>query len=276
MGVGAGSNLGDNVTFVAFANVDPTRHPATLLPGVPMAGLAGPGETLQFEVTVPTGGPFTADVTPLQGDPDLYASCSWAPGPSQFTWQSSTTGIDSLTVQPSDARFCANGTFFVGVYGFRAASKFVLTASDDQLRPIELEPNVPVEVRQRARLRRPSCAAAPLTRRVRQTTVEQDTYMFFETHLPDADSDLFIDVSPVTGNPVSRASGVVGCAGGADGARASRPASRALVMTGRLHELLLRRLSDLEQAHVGVDQPREFRCCGAVAVALDTHTRTDA
>lgn len=106
-----------------------------LVEGVPSSDVVAAGEYSYFVFNLlRPDSAVTFQLTPLSGDPDLFASTT-VHRPTMleghYTWVANTLDDDIITIQPDDPRGC-NGqscAIYLGVYGFSGSSSFTLTAT---------------------------------------------------------------------------------------------------------------------------------------------------
>lgn len=122
-----------NTTFVVSGNIDPEHVPILLPEGLPLAGSTPAAGYVQFEFVLPMiGRSVDVSLTPSAGDPDLYIGCSEGPTNANYTWSSTTSAVDVVHIQGSDANFCPARRFFISIYGFRGPAKFLVSAKSGQ------------------------------------------------------------------------------------------------------------------------------------------------
>eukprot|EP00499_Haloplacidia_sp_CaronLabIsolate_P003203 CAMPEP_0196770370 /NCGR_PEP_ID=MMETSP1104-20130614/1097_1 /TAXON_ID=33652 /ORGANISM="Cafeteria sp., Strain Caron Lab Isolate" /LENGTH=2418 /DNA_ID=CAMNT_0042140481 /DNA_START=96 /DNA_END=7352 /DNA_ORIENTATION=+ len=134
-------------------------HATTVLQltdGVPMIEDADAGQYEYFMVRVENSShPVVIDLTPFNGEPDLYVACSvnatgddsGTPSRVNYAFKKDTDARDTLTIDPSDDKYCfpdsATGrSFFIAVYA-RETTTFSITASVDPEAEVVLSPGVP-------------------------------------------------------------------------------------------------------------------------------------
>ena len=69
-------------------------------------------------------------VTPVSGDPDIYASTTQTqPSYSDYMWSSNDVGADSIVINPSDEGFVGPGYYYISIYGYNDQATFWIVAS---------------------------------------------------------------------------------------------------------------------------------------------------
>ena len=116
-----------------------------LVPGVPVRDAVMKGFYDYYTFFVESVAPIAFVVTPLSGDPDLFVGWGDAyaqPNATHYQWSSQRVGVDSVTINPTDANYCQPSSgqcvYHVGVYGYSQNTTFVLTAYLLSTTPVEL------------------------------------------------------------------------------------------------------------------------------------------
>ncbi|KAL0487436.1 hypothetical protein AKO1_000834, partial [Acrasis kona] len=103
---------------------------ATITDGHPQTGQTKRGKFVYFTYTRISNDPFVITVTPFSGDPDLYISqTTITPGPGSSTWSASSTGDDTITIDPSEPPAATSSVYYIGVRAFTDAYYTIYASS---------------------------------------------------------------------------------------------------------------------------------------------------
>lgn len=91
----------------------------TVFDGEPQSASTVRGFYTYFQYQHDSQENFTIAVTPVSGDPDIYASVEFdKPNSVNYTWKATNWGLDIIPISTTDPKFVAPGLYHIGVYSF--------------------------------------------------------------------------------------------------------------------------------------------------------------
>ncbi len=146
-------SAGESTTIRAVNGLK-SLTPTELEPGEPMEGFAPPSGYVYFKLPPPdTASDIYFDVTPLNGDPDVFVTClsdanlsgddNGTPSLQNHKWGSLSIGIDTIMIPANDLNYCSDA-FVAGVSSFGTwPSNFSIVATTAEHYMITLNDGYP-------------------------------------------------------------------------------------------------------------------------------------
>lgn len=136
------------VTNSNYTIVASSASMTSLQEGVPMMEMVGRGEYEYFQIFVPDPTQdVIIDVTPFNGDPDLFVSCTLnntgddygTPSRWHNDFRSMYFGADTIVIHANDPAACSfgeGGTYYVAVYGYQNTTFSILATYSNSTRTL--------------------------------------------------------------------------------------------------------------------------------------------
>jgi hypothetical protein len=151
-----------------------TSSTITVFDGEPQSASTVRGFYTYFQYQHDTQDNFTIAVTPVSGDPDIYASVVFArPNSVNYTWKATNWGLDVIPIHTSDSRFVAPALYNIGVYSF-TDTFFSLSVTKAMTFQLLVE-------------------GVPLA-----NDVERQSYRYFKFYLAEDNINLIMDLNAIT------------------------------------------------------------------------------